>query len=129
MRIAIIGSRDITYAAMKQIRDYVKSLPRDSMIITGGWYDESGVIKPTRGADKAAVEGAIDGGFSPVIVAANPVIHGARAGVVRNQLIADLAQKGICFWNGVSSGSMDCLNKMKARGTDYEVIKVEAWTR
>ena len=49
--------------------------------------------------------------------------HGKSAGYRRNEEMAKVADACICFWDGVSKGTMHMINLAKEYGLETEVIE------
>lgn len=129
MNIAIIGSRDISLEAMKQIKDYIRQLPSDTTIVTGAWYQcGMGGANATYGADRCALEGAIDAGLRILMTVANGIVYKDKAGLIRNHDTVKYADKVVAFWNGKSTGTMHTVNLAKKAGKIVEVIRVDPTT-
>ena len=125
MNIAIIGSREISLESVKQIKEYIKKLPSDTTIITGAWYDcGMGSAKATWGADRAALEGAIDAGLRILMTVANGLVYQEKAGLIRNHDTVKYADKVVAFWNGKSTGTMHTVKLAKKAGKEVEIINV-----
>ena len=102
MKVAIVGSRD--YPDPEAVRTYVRSLPKDTTVISGG----------ARGVDSWAVEEAIKAGLETEVFPADWKLYGKSAGYRRNSQIVAAADKVIAFWDGKSRGtkhSMDLADK------------------
>lgn len=127
MNIAIIGSREISLDAIKQIKEYVKKLPSDTTIVTGAWYDcGMGSAKATWGADRAALEGAIDAGLRILMTVANGIVYKEKAGLIRNYDTVKYADKVVAFHNGTSKGTLHTIGLAKKAGKPVEVILVDS---
>jgi hypothetical protein len=109
MKIAIVGSRE--YRDLGHVVRYVKSLPKDTVVISGG----------ARGVDNVAANTARDCGLEVVIFPALWHIYGNQAGVIRNGEIVDLADKVVAFHDGVSKGTLDTIKKAKLAKKPLEI--------
>lgn len=94
-RIAIIGSRD--YPNPDCVVDFVKSLPGDHVIVSGG----------ARGVDSVAEGAARAAGLAVDVVYADWDAHGRRAGPIRNAEIVARSDRLVAFWNGHSRGTLN----------------------
>lgn len=97
MRIAIIGSRPSpTTPAGKEIaiETFIRMLPPATVIISGG----------APGVDTWAENAALKYGLV-VARCIPPWVNGKRAAFQRNDLIVDLADKIVAFWDGHSAGT------------------------
>jgi Predicted Rossmann fold nucleotide-binding protein involved in DNA uptake len=104
MRIAIIGSRD--YIDLERVRNYVNSLPEDTIIVSGG----------ARGVDSAAESAARARGLQTIIFPADWEAHGKGAGFIRNADIVANADMIVAFWLGKSKGTLDTVQKACRQG-------------
>lgn len=112
MKIAIVGSRD--FKDLGAVVRYVKSLPKDTIIVSGG----------ARGVDSVAANTARDCGLQVQIFEAMWHTYGKQAGMIRNAEIIRAADKVVAFWDGVSRGTFDSINKAKAAKKPIEVYGV-----
>jgi hypothetical protein len=94
-RVAIIGSR--TWPDPAAVREYVRQLPRGTVVVTGAW-DDGKKIYPTPGVDAMAYAAAIECGLVPALVVANPHAHGWKAaGPHRNPITVEIADRVVAF--------------------------------
>lgn len=118
MRIAIIGSREKFLAepaeVRRRVREYVSSLLRDTIIISGG----------ARGVDSYAAGAARDFGLVLVEYPADWDAHGRAAGMIRNKLVVDQADKVVAFWDGESAGTANALNLTRDAHKPVEIYVV-----
>lgn len=101
MKIAVVGSRDASLYMLGIVRDYIKSLPRDAIVISGG----------ARGVDKVAEATAESLGIKTLIFEADWDGQGKGAGFIRNREIIAEAEYVVAFWDGKSKGTkhtIDC---------------------
>lgn len=118
LRVAIVGSRPqyaqadpnnrhlYDQATMKRheaVRAYVQTLPKGTVIVTGAWWDHN-VLAPTNGVDRVAAEYARDAGLTVCLVAGSPT-NGRAAGVIRNPVVVDIAQKVKAFMDTPTPGT------------------------
>lgn len=106
MKIAIIGSRDVTVC---NIGRYVSG--RDE-IISGG----------AAGADRCAAEYAKKNGLKFTEFLPQYNLYGRAAPIIRNRKIVDYADKIIAFWNGRSKGTLSVIKYAEKTGKICEVI-------
>ena len=102
MKYAIVGSRE--YANETLVRKFIRLLPKDSIIISGG----------ATGPDSWAVDEAKKQGLKTIVFLAEWDKFGKRAGYLRNITIVNECDKLIAFWDGKSKGtkhSIDLANK------------------
>lgn len=104
LKIAIVGSRD--YANLPQIRHYVQSLPRGTIIVSGG----------ARGVDSVAEAAAVECGLQTLIFYPDWDKHGRSAGFIRNNDIIKSSDIVVAFWDGVSRGTLSSINLAKKYG-------------
>jgi len=126
VKIAIIGSRD--FPQMQQVRDYVRSLPRDTVIVSGA----------ARGVDAVAADEARQLGMKVIEFPADWSVkpdtpswairtngqgkqYDSRAGMQRNELIVDLADKVVAFWDGESPGTRGAIRLAKRAAKPVQV--------
>lgn len=113
-RIAIVGSRD--YPDLDAVVKYVRSLPLDTTIISGG----------AQGVDMAAENAARERGMRviriPVDTRNLPNHYERRKQIFaqramrRNQYIVEMAGSVVAFHHNNSPGTQDSINKAKAIG-------------
>jgi hypothetical protein len=111
VRVAIVGSRD--YPNLDEVRDYVDSLPIDTVIITGG----------ARGVDKAAELAARARGMEVVIHGAEWNKHGKSAGMIRNTEIVNDCDKLVAFWDEQTPGTKNSISKAAKAGKLEKVFR------
>lgn len=102
MKVAIVGSRE--YPNMKQVLDFVASLPEYTEVVSGG----------ARGVDtfaQKAAEARWDLDIS--IFPADWNRHGKGAGYIRNREIVEYADYVVAFWDGKSSGTKHTIKLAK----------------
>ena len=113
MRVAIVGSRD--YPDLIKVREYVDSLPDDTVIITGG----------ARGVDSEAESAARSRGLSVVIHEAEWNRHGKKAGPIRNTEVVNDCDKLVAFWDGQTPGTKDVISKASKAGKLEKVFRCD----
>jgi len=109
-RVAIVGSR--TWADPTLILSMVASLPRDTVIVSGG----------AKGVDTFAVSAAKQYGLMWIIVYPNWDAFGKAAGPLRNVVIVDISDRGIAFWDGKSRGTKNTIDLFNEAGKPIEII-------
>ena len=117
MNIAIVGSRkfanlEADKEAERAVRDYVRKLPSDTVIISGG----------ARGVDTWAEHAADDYGLETLIFEANWEAYGKSAGVIRNKEIIANCDRLVAFWDGTSKGTKHSIEQARIIGKPIEVI-------
>ena len=110
MKIAIVGSRD--YPDMDAVREYVRRLPADTILISGG----------ARGVDTIAETEGRRCGLQVVSIPAQWTQYGKQAGMIRNGLIVDEADKVVAFWDGKSPGTKNMIKRARRLGKPIEVM-------
>ena len=111
MKVAIVGSRD--YPTLWEVWQYVSSLPADTVVVSGG----------ARGVDAQAEYAANECGLKTEIYRAEWEKYGLSAGFKRNQQIVDAADSVVAFWDGVSRGTVDTLDKAARARKPIRVIR------
>lgn len=111
MKYAIIGSRNFCdYELMeKTLKEY-----DISEIISGG----------AKGADSLAARYADQNDISLVVFKADWKRYGRAAGVIRNTDIIDSSDVVIAFWDGVSRGTKNSIDKAIKAGKSVNIIDV-----
>ena len=102
MKIAIVGSR--TYRSEGNVGDFVASLPSDATIISGG----------APGVDTWAIKYADV--RSTEVYPADWDRLGKGAGFARNSTIVEAADEVYAFWDGLSRGTLDSIQKAAKAG-------------
>ncbi len=111
MRVIVCGSR--TWKDADKIRERLAKLPERTLIVHGD----------ALGADNlAASEAALMG----LLLEPHPAYwkrHGKRAGIIRNEEMAELgAQLCIAFWDGKSKGTHHMLRAAARRAIPTEIV-------
>lgn len=127
-RVAIIGSRE--WPEPERVRAYVRGLPVGTVVVTGGWWS-LGLrhVEATRGVDREAAEAAAEYGHVTVLVCGSPQ-EGKRAGLQRNPVIVDCADRVVAFHDGQSRGTMHTVRYAERVGKPVEIIRPggeDAW--
>lgn len=110
MRVAIVGSRD--YPDLGDVVAYVRALPGDTVIISGG----------ARGVDRVAEHAAFQRGMTTRIYPAEWERYGKQAGYRRNQQIVADADRLVAFHDGVSRGTQHSIDLARAASKPTLVI-------
>lgn len=97
--IAIIGSR--RYEDLQQVRDYVASLPVDTVVVSG----RGGNV------DLTAEDAAKARGLATKIFPADWDTYGKSAGPRRNMDIIANCEMVVAFHDGASKGTLDTMQK------------------
>ena len=111
MRVAIVGSRE--YLDLASVKNYVASLPPDTVVITGG----------ARGVDTIAEQTARTCGLDVVVHPANWTLHGKAAGQIRNQIVVDDCDRLVAFWDGTSPGTKGAISLASKAGKLDKVFR------
>lgn len=104
MKVMICGSRD--YADLEAVRAFVRSLPEEANIVTGG----------AQGVDRTAEDEADATGRQTTIMLPDWKEFGRSAGPIRNQQMVDYCDYGVAFWDGKSPGTKDAIERLKRAG-------------
>jgi len=102
VKVAIVGSRN--FRSKGNVADFVGSLPGDAVIVSGG----------ARGVDSWAVESA--GSRLVEVYPAEWEKWGRSAGFRRNQTIVDASDEVYAFWDGLSKGTLDSIQRAAKAG-------------
>jgi hypothetical protein len=122
-RIAIVGSRD--YPRLDLVRLYVRRLPPNTTVISGTRADDELEDDKIKDVDCCAIREAEKCGLGVQVFPAAWRVNGVYdhgAGVKRNTLIVEAADKVLAYWDGVSPGTADSIRKAKARGKTLAII-------
>ena len=106
MRIAIVGSRDVT------VSDIGRYISNAKEIVSGGAV----------GVDRCAEEYAKKNGIKLTVFLPEYELYGRAAPIVRNKKIVDYSDKIVAFWNGSSKGTLSVINYARKTGKPCEVI-------
>ncbi|MBO5203293.1 MAG: hypothetical protein J6B72_01610 [Clostridia bacterium] len=109
MKIAVIGSRDIT---VDNIGRYVSD---SDEIVSGGAI----------GVDSCAAEYAKTNGIKLTVFLPQYDRYGRAATIIRNKEIVNYSDKIIAFWNGSSKGTLSVIKYAKKLGKPCEIILCE----
>jgi len=111
-----VGSRSITdYTLFKEeLEKVMVPDPKQDMIVSGG----------ANGIDSLAEQYARAHGIQPVILPALWDNFGKGAGKIRNSNVVKVAHIIIAFWDQESPGTKDTIDKAKANGNLFEVIRL-----
>ena len=110
MKIAIVGSRNLTSVALEQyIPDEVEE------IVSGGAV----------GMDSCAAEYAKIRNIKLTEFLPEYERYGRAAPIVRNKMIVDYADRVLVFWNGHSKGTLSVIRYAAKIGKPIEIITLE----
>lgn len=110
LKVAIVGSRDWKYH--KEVEKAVLSLPRGSVVVSGG----------ARGVDTYAENFARKHGYEVEIYPADWDRHGKSAGYIRNKDIVAAADRLIAFQQNQSRGTQNSIDLAMKRGIPVKVV-------
>lgn len=111
LRVIVCGSRDWT--DREQIADRLFDLPPGSTIVHGN----------AKGADRIAAQEGQKLGHTIEPHPADWDRYGKAAGVIRNQIMADLgADLCLAFWDGRSRGTQHMTDLADAKGIPLELV-------
>jgi aspartate/methionine/tyrosine aminotransferase len=110
-RVAIVGSRPSgdrhqDARVRESVRAYVRTLPADTVIVSGG----------ASGVDTWAENAAIEYGLDVLIFKPDWKLHGKSAGMIRNAQIVEAADSVTAFWNGISAGTKNSIDRARKAG-------------
>lgn len=115
MKIIIAGSRDFNdyELAKEKILYFVKNTFFNQIeIVSGG----------ARGADRIGEKFAKEYSLKMKIFPPDWQNKGKKAGILRNQEMADYADCLIAFWDGLSKGTMNMIEEMKKRNKPTRIV-------
>jgi predicted Rossmann-fold nucleotide-binding protein len=110
VNVAIVGSRD--YKHLERVRAYVRTLPPDTVVISGG----------ARGVDSVAEQAAREAGLEVLVLYPEWDRLGKAAGFARNKEIVQRADKIVAFYNGISKGTAHTLGLARIQHKPYTII-------
>jgi hypothetical protein len=108
-RLAVVVSRDFVDA--EQIRDFVRALPADTVVVTGG----------SRRTDRIAADEAQARGLAIVTVAADRDPAQGSAGFRLNRAIIRHADRVVAFWSGKRDHVYQAMNLAREQGVPVEI--------
>lgn len=110
MKLAIVGSRDITNISNDTLDKYIDK--EVSEIVSGGAF----------GIDTIAAQYAKSKGLRLTEFLPDYARYKRGAPIVRNKQIVDCADKILVFWNGSSKGTLSVINYAKKTGKPTKII-------
>jgi len=111
LKIAVVGSRGFNdYDYMTSILNNIEDI---TLIVSGG----------APGADRLAEMYADQNNINKLILKADWDKYGKSAGMIRNKDIVDNAEFIIAFWDGVSKGTKNSIDRAKKAGKQVVVFK------
>lgn len=111
MRIGIVGSRD--YPDLNQVREYVRTLPRGTVVVTGG----------AKGVDTVAEEEARRRKLKVVVHRAQWEKHAKSAGIIRNKVLVNDCDEVVAFWDNESAGTKNTISVASKAGKLLRVFR------
>lgn len=120
MNLIIAGGRDFDdyYRLDKNLTWLLQNVDRSTLTIFSG---------QAKGADRLGEIWATRNGITVRQFPANWDKHGKKAGILRNQEMLDEgASLLVAFWDGVSKGTADMVNRATKAGLHIRVVKYEA---
>jgi hypothetical protein len=118
-RIAIVGSRG--YPRLDLVRRYIQSLPANTTIISGTRAPDDRPDEAITDVDSCAIRAAERRGLAVQVYPAD-WREGRGAGLARNTLIVEAADKVLAFWDGRSRGTADTMRKARAAGKRLAIV-------
>lgn len=113
IKVAIVGSRE--YPHLFQVFNYMKKLPKDVTIISGG----------ALGVDLTAEKAADMLGMKKEIYKPDYKKHGDKlAPLKRNTTIVEACDMLVAFWDGESNGTLDAIRKATKLNKKVTIIGV-----
>lgn len=119
-RVAIVGSRD--WPQPKRIIGYVAFLPIGTVVVSG--TEPSSDPSNDRGVDQVAIRAARKFGFETKVFPADWKRFGKSAGPRRNTDIVNYCTRLVAFWDGISRGTKDSIDKAAAAGKPVGIIGI-----
>ncbi len=114
MKIIVAGSREFNnYSFMEEKLDFYLQNQGDIVIISGA----------ARGADKLGEQYATNKGYEIIICKAQWDQLGKKAGYIRNEEMAKIADAAVIFWDGVSKGTKHMIDLSKKYNLKLRIIK------
>lgn len=113
IKLIIAGGRDFTnYELLKE--KIKENYEIDKIQIVSGH---------AQGADKLGEKFATEHNIPLITFPADWNSHGKKAGMVRNEKMANYADEAILFWDGYSSGTSNMIHTMRNKMKKYTVIR------
>jgi predicted Rossmann fold nucleotide-binding protein DprA/Smf involved in DNA uptake len=110
MKLAIIGSRGINQI---NLDDYIEEKP--DLIISGG----------AKGIDTIAWAWAVDNHLEICVIRPEYNKYGKAAPLKRNEIIVDMADKIVAFWDGKSKGTKYVIDYARKNSKEIEIIRID----
>jgi hypothetical protein len=118
MRIVVAGGRDFNnYELLKErLNYYLQNLPKDKIVIISG---------AARGADSLGEQYASEHGLKCERFPADWDRHGRKAGILRNEDMANNSDALIAFYDGKSRGTGHMIGYCKRKGLKVKVVSYD----
>lgn len=114
MKIAIIGSRCITDKSyIYEKLDYIFRNKKPSLVISGGAH----------GPDRIGIAWALENKIETQEFLPDWNKYKKSAGFIRNTQIVEAADIIIAFWDGISKGTKDSIDKAKKLNKKIKIIE------
>ena len=97
---------------MEQVKDYVKSLDKDTIIVSGG----------AKRVDETAEKIGEELGMKVVLFKPDWKKYGRGAGIVRNKEICEYSDMICAFWDGKSKGTLNTIDTAKKMNMIVQVF-------
>jgi len=111
--VLVFGSRTFdSYERMCEVLDELYPDPSKIVVIEG----------EAPGADRLSRKWAEARGAEVLPMKADWSRHGGGAGFLRNSMMVEHCTEGVGFWDGVSRGTKDTIDKLKKAGKKCTVI-------
>ncbi len=118
MKLAIVGSRNITSEQKRQVYNIIIGL--------SGLYDDFSLVSGGAvGVDSVAGEVAFSRNCKLTVFLPDWGKYGKSAGYIRNKQIVDECDKLIAFWDGESKGTQHSINLAKEAGKLMAVFYID----
>ncbi len=114
MKLIIAGGRSFNdYALLSQKLDFLLQNQTDIEIVSGG----------AKGADNLGERYAKERGLACTQFPAQWDKYGKRAGMIRNEHMAQYADALVAFWDGASVGTQHMIQYAKQQGLNVRVVR------
>jgi len=126
--VAEIPAYDIAaiVAGSRTINDYARFSEIMGDIVAYDYYHDKSIVfitgKARTGADAMIIKWCKEHGYPWVEMPADWDEYGKRAGYIRNEQMAEVANTLFAFYDGVSKGTKHMINLAKSEHLDYKVF-------
>jgi len=116
MNIIVAGGREFTnYPLLRDQLDFLfQNLVKEELVIISG---------TAKGADTLAIQYATERGIKLIKMPANWDKYKKRAGFIRNQEMANIADGLVAFWDGRSRGTAHMIETINSMGKKCRVVR------